>query len=88
MAKYQRKKKNQVDKIKGRVIDGLLNAGVINQRQREVQKAEECYRMILELDPLNFNGLYMLGVLHAECGKMQDALEFLNLCLSKWPMIH
>lgn len=84
MSKPSRKKSKKTANKKDQA-KRLVDAGSVLHLNRDVKHAELAYRKAIELDPLNFRALYLLGILHSECGKNADAIEFLELALKVNP---
>lgn len=80
MSKPSRKKSKKTANKKDQA-KRLVDAGSVLHLNRDVKHAELAYRKAIELDPLNFRALYLLGILHSECGKNADAIEFLQLAI-------
>lgn len=80
MSKPSRKKSKKTANKKDQA-NRLVDAGSVLHLNRDVKHAELAYRKAIELDPLNFRALYLLGILHSECGKNADAIEFLQLAI-------
>ncbi|XP_049825816.1 protein O-mannosyl-transferase Tmtc3-like [Aethina tumida] len=63
------------DHVKGLILLGDIYINSI----KDLDAAEHAYRRILELDPVNIQGLHNLCVVHVERGKLLEARE----CLEK-----
>lgn len=80
MSKPSRKKQKSFSK-KQEQISKLLEYGSKFHVARQTQLAEDAYRKVIDLDPLNFRALYLLAILFSEAGKYKEAVEFMNLSL-------
>lgn len=49
-----------------------------NQRNDNEQQQQQCYKRILQIDPLNIQGLHNLCVVYVERGKLTQALDCLQ----------
>lgn len=62
------------DHTKGFILLGDIYINNI----KDLDAAENCYKKILEIDPVNIQGLHNLCVVHVERGKLLEALECLQ----------
>lgn len=51
------------------------NLGVTFQKQGQLSKAEEQYKKVIQLDPLNVEAHNNLGLIYKEMGKLDDAID-------------
>ncbi len=56
-------------------VDVLLQAGILQQQNRDSKGAVQTYRRVLELDPRNKFAWYNLGVIAHEDGRTDEALS-------------
>lgn len=56
-----------------RDADTLLQAGITQQQNHDVEGADRTYRRVLELDPQNKYAWYNLGVMAHQAGRAADA---------------
>ncbi|MEQ8850649.1 MAG: tetratricopeptide repeat protein [Phycisphaerales bacterium] len=55
-----------------------LSLAMQNHQAGNLREAEEMYKSILSRNPRNANALHLLGVLHAQTGRPEDAVGFIR----------
>ena len=66
-------------------IGGELNKAVQYHQSGQLQKAEEIYRRILEVDPTQSDSLHLLGVIAHQAGKSDIAVNLINRAIQNNP---
>ncbi len=66
-------------------MEETLTEGVTCHQQGQLEKAVECYRVILDDDPENAEALHLLGVCALQYGKFDQAIELIERALSFRP---
>lgn len=59
-------------------IDSELKRGLDYHESGELQKAEDIYRSVLEVNPAHPKALYLIGVIADQVGRTQEAINLLN----------
>jgi protein O-GlcNAc transferase len=59
----------------------LLKRGDAHLKLGELDQAEQCYRLVLESDPLNRNALINLGFVLKELGRFPESIELIDHAL-------
>lgn len=66
-------------------LQALYEEAVRNHRRGELTTAEQLYRELLSAAPASFAARHMLGVLKAQQGATEEALELLTMALAQKP---
>lgn len=64
----------------------LLKEGMAFHRIQKLGEAEQKYREAINSDPLNFQALYLLGIIATDCSRYRDAIDLLRLALKVRPL--
>ncbi len=59
-------------------LSALIERAATFHRQGQLQQAQALYEDILRREPRHFDALHLLGVVHAQCGRGQLALEWMD----------
>jgi tetratricopeptide (TPR) repeat protein len=72
------------DKLKAQ-IEATFNEALAQQQQGQFKQAQALYEAILRAQPLHYQSLYSLGLLHAQSGSFQSAADLLGRAIEEFP---
>lgn len=65
----------------------LLQQGLIAYQASDLTKAASLFQTVLKMEPENFDALHFLGLLAADCGHHDDAVQLMRRALSVNPHV-
>ena len=79
------KKQERSNSAKKYKVQKLLELAMEFHSRQNIKLAENAYRKVIDLDPLNYRALYLLGILAAEVNSFKAAIGFLKLAIEVNP---
>ena len=64
-----------------KILD-LLNQGLALHAQGQLSSAHDCYHKALRLDPLHFDALHLIGIVNAQTGRLDLAIQQLSKAIT------
>jgi Flp pilus assembly protein TadD len=68
-------------------LEQALNAAMQRQQAGQLGEAERLYRQILAQQPDCADGLHLLGVVCAQCGRHQEGVELIRRAIAIHPQV-